>query len=55
MYLDRDGKIQSVAFRMPEDKKKGKAAGSIGGGHESVHDGSVIDAQMSAESVKGSK
>ena len=44
MYLDRDGKIQSVAFRMPEDKKKGKAAGSIGGGHESVHDGSVIDA-----------
>ena len=39
MYLDRDGKVQSVAYRMPEEKKtKGVAAS---GGSD---DGAVIDA-----------
>lgn len=28
MYLDREGKVKSVAFRMPETKKKGKNAGA---------------------------
>ena len=28
MYLDREGKVKSVHFRMPETKKKGKAAES---------------------------
>lgn len=44
MYLDRDGKVQSVAFRMPEEKKKGKAGAVTAGGEGAVHDGSVIDA-----------
>jgi len=44
MYLDRDGKVQSVAFRMPEEKKKGKASAVIAGGEGTVHEGSVIDA-----------
>lgn len=26
MYLDREGKVQSVHYRMPEDKKKGRGA-----------------------------
>ena len=30
MYLDRDGKVQSVAYRMPEAKKKGKDADDVG-------------------------
>jgi ParB family transcriptional regulator, chromosome partitioning protein len=28
MYLDRDGKVQSVHYRMPEDKKKAKGKGA---------------------------
>ncbi|WP_157016904.1 ParB N-terminal domain-containing protein [Mesorhizobium xinjiangense] len=28
MYLDRDGKVQSVHYRMPEDKKKAKGNGA---------------------------
>ncbi len=44
MYLDRDGKVQSVPFRMPEEKKKGKGGAAIAGGDGAVHDGSVIDA-----------
>lgn len=44
MYLDRDGKVQSVAFRMPEEKKKGKGGAAIAVGDGAVHDGSVIDA-----------
>ncbi|MBC7152301.1 MAG: ParB/RepB/Spo0J family partition protein [Rhizobium sp.] len=44
MYLDRDGKVQSVAFRMPEDNKtKGKGGVSATGGQGDVHDGSIID------------
>ena len=29
MYLDRDGKVQSVTYRMPEQKKKGKGASGV--------------------------
>lgn len=45
MYLDRDGKVQSVAFRMPEDSKtKGKGGVSATGGQGDVlHDGRIID------------
>ncbi|CAD0217321.1 plasmid partitioning protein [Agrobacterium tumefaciens] len=44
MYLDRDGKVQSVAFRMPEDKKKGKDGASAGNDAEGTIDDPVIDA-----------
>jgi hypothetical protein len=30
MYLDREGKVKTVHFRMPEAKKKGKAADAAG-------------------------
>jgi ParB family chromosome partitioning protein len=43
MYLDRDGKVQSVAFRMPEDKKKGKSAASAGNDAAGAVDSPVID------------
>jgi ParB family chromosome partitioning protein len=38
MYLDRDGKVQSVAFRMPEDKNKGKSASASSDGSETTDD-----------------
>ncbi|MCJ7997507.1 ParB/RepB/Spo0J family partition protein [Rhizobium cremeum] len=44
MYLDRDGKVQSVAFRMPEDKNKAKGGTSAVAGQDNVHDGSIVDA-----------
>lgn len=44
MYLDRDGKVQSVAFRMPEDKKKGKGGASAGNDAAGTVDDPVIDA-----------
>ena len=44
MYLDRDGKVQSVAFRMPEDKKKGKDGASAGNDAGGTIDDPVIDA-----------
>ncbi|MBL8578704.1 MAG: ParB N-terminal domain-containing protein [Mesorhizobium sp.] len=34
MYLDREGKVKTVHFRMPEAKKKGKAAEEAGGADE---------------------
>ncbi|KJF70290.1 ParB/RepB/Spo0J family partition protein [Agrobacterium arsenijevicii] len=44
MYLDRDGKVQSVAFRMPEDKKTGKGSASASSdGMETIND-PIIDA-----------
>jgi ParB/RepB/Spo0J family partition protein len=38
MYLDREGKVQTVRFRMPEDKKKpkGKGAEQAGGEDEAI-------------------
>nr|WP_172690549.1 ParB N-terminal domain-containing protein [Agrobacterium deltaense]ASK48361.1 plasmid partitioning protein [Agrobacterium deltaense] len=43
MYLDRDGKVQSVAFRMPEEKKKGKGGAATAGGLPETDD-TVVDA-----------
>lgn len=39
MYLDRTGKVQTVHFRMPDDKKtKGKAGKAATGGDEATED-----------------
>ncbi|WP_223568934.1 ParB/RepB/Spo0J family partition protein [Agrobacterium tumefaciens] len=43
MYLDRDGKVQSVAFRMPEDKKKGKGGASANGDGMKTTDDTIIE------------
>ncbi|MGV1964174.1 ParB/RepB/Spo0J family partition protein [Agrobacterium sp. 22-222-1] len=43
MYLDRDGKVQSVSFRMPEDRKKDKVGSDAGSGGTDGRDGSIID------------
>ncbi|QTG17289.1 ParB/RepB/Spo0J family partition protein (plasmid) [Agrobacterium tumefaciens] len=44
MYLDRDGKVQSVAFRMPEEKKvKGKGGTSASDTSVEALDDSVIE------------
>ncbi|BCH68303.1 hypothetical protein RvVAT039_pl11360 (plasmid) [Agrobacterium vitis] len=44
MYLDRDGKVQSVAFRMPEEKKvKGKGGTSASDTSADALDDSVIE------------
>jgi ParB family chromosome partitioning protein len=46
MYLDRDGKVQSVAFRMPEEKKvKGKGGTSASDTSADALDDSVIESQ----------
>lgn len=48
MYLDRDGKVQSVAFRMPEDKTaKGKGGAAANNGAAGTADDSVIDTPKS--------
>ncbi|MGE8106855.1 ParB/RepB/Spo0J family partition protein [Allorhizobium sp. NPDC080224] len=46
MYLDRDGKVQSVAFRMPEDHRqaKGKDGASTAGGQVVSDEDTIIDA-----------
>jgi ParB-like chromosome segregation protein Spo0J len=36
MYLDREGKVKTVHFRMPEVKKKGRAAEEAGGAEETL-------------------
>ncbi|NTI26830.1 ParB N-terminal domain-containing protein (plasmid) [Rhizobium rhizogenes] len=43
MYLDRDGKVQSVAYRMPEDKKTKKGGSSTTGGLAEADD-AIVDA-----------
>ncbi|AYM09503.1 ParB N-terminal domain-containing protein [Agrobacterium tumefaciens] len=43
MYLDRDGKVQSVAYRMPEDKKTKKGGSSKTGGLAEADD-AIVDA-----------
>ncbi len=50
MYLDRDGKVQSVVYRMPEDKKKSKGAAATAGGAPEGDD-AVIDAPKSRPDV----
>lgn len=42
MYLDRDGKVQSLAFRMPEDSKT-KGDGGVSATDGQDDDGSIID------------
>ncbi len=36
MYLDREGKVKTVHFRMPEAKKKGKGSEAAGGDDEAI-------------------
>ncbi|CAN7613266.1 ParB N-terminal domain-containing protein [Devosia sp. LjRoot3] len=36
MYLDREGKVKSVHFRLPEAKKKGKGADDAGGEDDAI-------------------
>lgn len=44
MYLDRDGKVQSVHYRMPDDKKaKGKGGIAPSGDKAGVADDDIID------------
>ncbi len=44
MYLDRDGKVQSVAYRMPEEKKKTKSGSSKTGAAEDLDNDAIVDA-----------
>jgi ParB family chromosome partitioning protein len=44
MYLDREGKVQSVVYRMPEDKKKAKGGSSTTGGGGDTDNGAIVDA-----------
>lgn len=50
MYLDRDGKVQSVAYRMPEEKKKGRGGAATAGGLPE-NDDAVVDAPKSRPEV----
>lgn len=51
MYLDRDGKVQSVAYRMPEDKKKIKAGSSTTGAADDPDNDAIVDAPKSRPDV----
>jgi ParB family chromosome partitioning protein len=51
MYLDRDGKVQSVAYRMPEEKKKTKADSSTTSGAERLDSDVIVDAPKSRPDV----
>ena len=52
MYLDRDGKVQSVAFRMPEEKKvKGKGGTSASDTSAEALDESVIESPKARPDV----
>lgn len=43
IYLDREGKVQTVHFRMPDAKKaKGRAGSASAPGTETVHDGQTV-------------
>nr|WP_172691472.1 ParB N-terminal domain-containing protein [Agrobacterium tumefaciens]ASK44452.1 plasmid partitioning protein [Agrobacterium tumefaciens] len=50
MYLDRDGKVQSVVYRIPEEKKKGKGGAATAGGLPETDD-TVVDAPKSRPEV----
>ncbi|WP_320202118.1 ParB N-terminal domain-containing protein (plasmid) [Agrobacterium sp. rho-13.3] len=51
MYLDRDGKVQSVAYRMPEEKKKTKAGSPTTGAAEDLDNDAIVDAPKSRPDV----
>jgi len=51
MYLDRDGKVQSVAYRMPEDKKKSKGGAATADGADGRDNGAIVDAPKSRPDV----
>lgn len=51
MYLDRDGKVQSVTYRMPEDKKKANGGVAITSGAEDTDVGAIVDAPKSRPDV----
>ncbi|MCJ2877521.1 ParB N-terminal domain-containing protein [Rhizobium pusense] len=51
MYLDRDGKVQSVAYRMPEDQKKSKGSAATTGGADDSDHGAIVDAPKSRPDV----
>ncbi|NSZ66861.1 MULTISPECIES: ParB N-terminal domain-containing protein [Rhizobium/Agrobacterium group] len=51
MYLDRDGKVQSVAYRMPEDRKKVKGGATMTGGAEDTDAAAIVDAAKSRPDV----
>lgn len=51
MYLDRDGKVQSVAYRMPEDQKKSKGSAATTGGADDSDHSAIVDAPKSRPDV----
>jgi ParB family transcriptional regulator, chromosome partitioning protein len=51
MYLDRDGKVQSVAYRMPEEKKRAKGNSSTTDSTNGLHNGAIVDAPKSRPDV----
>ncbi|MCW8060180.1 ParB N-terminal domain-containing protein [Agrobacterium tumefaciens] len=51
MYLDRDGKVQSVAYRMPEEKKRAKGNSSMTDSTVDLDDGAIVDAPKSRPDV----
>ncbi|MFJ1311772.1 ParB N-terminal domain-containing protein [Agrobacterium sp. P15N1-A] len=51
MYLDRDGKVQSVAYRMPEDKKRAKGNSSTTDSTDGLDNGAIVEAPKSRPDV----
>ncbi|UWU26204.1 ParB N-terminal domain-containing protein (plasmid) [Rhizobium sp. CB3060] len=51
MYLDRDGKVQSVAYRLPEEKKRAKGNSSTTDGTDGLDNGAIVDAPKSRPDV----
>ncbi|RWE28757.1 ParB N-terminal domain-containing protein [Mesorhizobium sp.] len=52
MYLDRDGKVQSVHYRLPE-AKKAKAKGDSGAGTDGADDAGIVSASRPDVTRKG--
>ncbi|MDP9791048.1 ParB N-terminal domain-containing protein [Agrobacterium tumefaciens] len=51
MYLDRDGKVQSVAYRIPEEKKRAKGNSSTTDSTDGLDNGAIVDAPKSRPDV----
>ncbi len=51
MYVDRDGKVQSVPYRMPEEKRKTKADSSTTGAAGDLDKDAIVDAPKSRPDV----